>query len=63
MGAAILSALRAIFLKLFAAMLTKNLLEWLLFWTADLIVKSTKTKHDDVFLAKLKESYKEQDDK
>lgn len=63
MGTAILSALRAIFIKLIATMATKPLLEWLLFWVAEAIVKSTKTPHDDVFVAKLKEAYKGQDTK
>lgn len=61
MGTAILAALRAIFIKLIAAIAAKSLLEWLLFWVADAIVKSTKTPHDDEFLKKLKESYALQD--
>lgn len=60
MGSAILTALRAIFLKLVASIATKSLLEWVLFWVADAIVKSTKTKHDDEFLKKLKKVYDEQ---
>ena len=61
MGTAILAALRAVFIKLVASMAAKPLLEWLLFWTADIIVKSTKTQHDDEFVRRLKESYDEQD--
>jgi len=61
MGTAILAALRAIFIKLIAAMAAKPLLEWMLFWVADIIVKSTKTEHDDLFLKKLKDSYESQD--
>ena len=60
MGAAILAALRSIFIKLIATVATKSLLEWLLFWAADLVVKSTKTKHDDVFYDKFKEAYKQE---
>jgi len=61
MGTAILAALRAIFIKLVATMASKSLLEWVMFWAADLIVKSTKTTHDDVFFDKLKKAYKEEE--
>lgn len=63
MGTAILAALRAIFIKLIASIATKSLLEWVLFWVADMIVKSTKMEQDDVFLAKLKEAYNTQESK
>ena len=32
---------------------------WLIFWAADMLVKSTKTKYDDVWLAKVKELHAE----
>lgn len=35
---------------------SKEVMEWLLFYVADVIVKSTKTPHDDAFLAKLREA-------
>jgi len=35
---------------------SKEVMEWLLFYVADIIVKSTKTPHDDAFLAKIKEA-------
>lgn len=35
---------------------SKEVMEWLLFYVADLIVKSTKTPHDDAFLEKIKEA-------
>ncbi len=53
----ILSTLSAIATKLLFAATTKNMLEWLLFKTAEAIVKRTDTTQDDEFLAKLKESY------
>lgn len=46
-----------IFKKMFLSMLSKKFLEWILFWAAGLIVASTKTPHDDKFLAELKKSY------
>ena len=57
MGTAIFTALRAIFIKLISAIAAKAFLEWLLFWVADLIVKSTKTELDDKFLKELKAAY------
>jgi len=57
MVSVLLKALSAIILKLFAAMATEVLLEWLLFKVAKLIVDSTETKHDNEFLIKLKETY------
>lgn len=35
---------------------SKDVMEWLLFYVADKIVKSTKTPHDDAFLVKIKEA-------
>jgi len=35
---------------------SKDVMEWLLFYVADMIVKSTKTPHDDAFLEKIKEA-------
>lgn len=57
MGATILAALRGIFIKLVAALTTRKFLEWLLFWIAETIVKSTKNDKDDKFLKELKEAY------
>jgi|TARA_R110000765_G_scaffold88064_3_gene168480 hypothetical protein len=47
----IAAVLKGIIVKL----ATKAFLEWLLFWVAEMIVKSTKTTKDDEFLAKIKE--------
>jgi len=55
----LLAALRAIFMKLIAAVATKAMIEWLLFWAAELAVKSTKTTKDDEFLNKLRFTYYE----
>ena len=57
MVTALLKALGVIITRLFAAMATEALLEWLLFKVAKLIVDSTETKHDDEFLRELKKSY------
>ena len=59
MGTVLLKALGAIVTKLFATMATEALLEWMLFKAADALVKSTKTKYDDEWLEKFKESYKD----
>ncbi len=56
----LLAAARAIALKLIAAMASQAFLEWAFFWVADLVVTSTKTNKDDVWLAKIKEAYKSQ---
>ena len=38
-------------------MASQSFLQWLLFWVAEIIVKSTKTTKDDEFIAKLKSLY------
>ena len=55
----LLAALRAIFIKLIAAVATEKMVEWLLFWAAEIVVKSTKTNKDDEFLNKLRFTYYE----
>lgn len=61
MVAVLLAALRTIGLKLVSAMMAKPFLEWALFWVLDLIVLSTKTPHDDLWLEKTKTAYYESD--
>ncbi len=39
------------------ALASERLIKWMFFSLADKIVKSTKTDHDDIFLAKVKELY------
>lgn len=58
MATVLLKALGAIVTKLFAALATEVLLEWMIFKAAEALVKSTKTPHDDEWLEKFKESYK-----
>lgn len=53
----LLAALRSIALRLLASMAAKSFLEWALFWVLDLVVASTKTPHDDLWLQKTKEAY------
>lgn len=36
-------------------LLTTSALEWLVLWAGEMLVKSTKTPHDDEFFYKLKE--------
>jgi hypothetical protein len=59
MGATIVAALKSVFMKLVIAFTTQKFLEWLLFWVAEAIVKSTKNTKDDQFLEELKKSYYE----
>ena len=58
MASILLKALASIVTKLFAALATEVLLEWMLFKAAEALVKSTKTPYDDEWLLKFKESYK-----
>ena len=51
----ILKTILGIFMK--AA--SKAFIEWIFFYVAEQVVKSTKTPHDDEFLRKLKEANKE----
>ncbi|MGL5014323.1 MAG: hypothetical protein ACRC6V_08560 [Bacteroidales bacterium] len=43
--------------KIAISLISEKFLEWALFNIAEKIVKSTETKHDDEWLAKIKESY------
>lgn len=44
--------------KILVSLLSEKMLEWTFWKVASLIVASTKTPHDDEFLAKLEEAYK-----
>lgn len=57
MSTALLLAMRAIGIKLITAFASQKLLEWLLFWVVDLIVKSTKTDKDDELVRQIKAAY------
>ena len=57
MGTALLLALRGIGVRLVTAFASRKLLEWLLFWVVDLIVKSTKTDKDDELVRQIKAAY------
>lgn len=59
----ILAALKAIFTKLILATASEKVLEWLLFWVVDMIVKSTETTKDDEFAQKIKQVYYGEDSK
>lgn len=52
-------AVPALLTKVFMSLASEKMLEWFLFYVAEHIVKSTKTKHDDVFFEKVKEAYNE----
>jgi len=55
----LLKSLTSIGLKLIATIGSKELVEWLVFKAAEVAVKSTKTKADDEFLKKVKETYEQ----
>ena len=59
MPAILLKALLATATKIFMSFATQEMMEWLLFYIADKLVKSTKTTVDDEFYAKLKSIYDE----
>lgn len=50
-----LNLLKATITSIVTRLATKAMLEWLFLWGADLLVKSTKTPHDDDLLKKVKE--------
>lgn len=50
-------AAKKLLTKIAVSMVSEKFLEWALFNIAEKIVKSTETKHDDEWLAKIKESY------
>ncbi len=52
-----LIALKLILTKALTTMLSKAMLEWLLFWLADMAVQSTKTTKDEEWLKRFKDEY------
>lgn len=49
---------KSIGIRVLTSLLSEKMLEWMFWKVARLIVASTKTEHDDEFLAKLEEAYK-----
>lgn len=54
----LIGGLKAVLGKILVSLLTEGMLEWMFWKVAKLIVASTKTEHDDEFLAKLEEVYR-----
>ncbi len=54
---ALLKGFMAVGTKLFMAMATEKMIEWFLFYVAQHVVLSTKTKHDDEFYRRIKDAY------
>ena len=54
---ALLKAAMTFGTKLFMSLASEKLIEWLFFYVAGEIVKTTKTIHDDKFLEEVKEAY------
>ena len=48
-------------IKMVMSLATERFIKWLFFYVGEQIVKSTKTDHDDLFLAKIKEAYEDYD--
>ena len=44
--------------KMLMSLASEKLIEWLFFYLAGEIVKSTKTEHDDKFYEEIKKAYK-----
>lgn len=44
--------------KMLMSLASEKLIEWMFFYLAGEIVKSTKTKHDDKFYEEIKKAYK-----
>ena len=49
--------------KVFMTVASAQLMEWLLFYVAEQIVKTTKTTHDDKFFSEIKKAYHDGEDK
>lgn len=58
-GSAILKGFTAFLTKLFMSFASEKLIEWLFFYLAKCIVKSSKTPHDDKLLEQVEKAYKE----
>ena len=52
-------AATAFFLNMVMSLATELFIKWLFFYVGEQIVKSTKTDHHDLFLAKIKEAYED----
>jgi hypothetical protein len=57
MMSAILKGVMGVLTKLFMSFASEKLIEWMLFYVAEQIVKRTDTPHDDKFFEKIKEAY------
>ena len=53
----LLKSLATLGTKIFIAVASGPLIEWAFFYLAEAIVKTTKTPHDDAFLAEIKANY------
>ena len=51
-------AATSVVMKVIMSMAGEKFIEWLFFYVAEQIVKSTKTKHDDEFYAQITKAYR-----
>ena len=56
-GAGLTKGIVSVATKMFMAAASEAMIKWLLFFIAEQVVKSTKTPHDDMWLAKMKREY------
>lgn len=49
------------FIKMLTSFASEKFIKWVFFYTAEQVVKSTKTDHDNKFLEKAKQAYEEYD--
>lgn len=59
----LLKGMLAVLIKVLTAAASEPLMKWLFFKVAEELVKRTDTKHDDEFLAKVKETYEQSNGK
>ena len=52
-------AVTAFFIKMIMSLATEKFIKWMFFYVGEQIVKSTNTDKDDLFLAKIKEAYED----
>ena len=52
-------AATAFFINMIMSLATEKFIKWMFFYVGEQIVKSTKTDQDDLFLAKIKEAYED----
>jgi hypothetical protein len=55
----LLAGLKGVATKALTVVASKAMLEWLLFWVAEMVVQSTKTTKDDAWFKEFKKQYEQ----